>query len=314
MRAAVYTAYGDTSVIQLQDIPTPKYKDNEVLVKVRAVGVNPIDWKVRKGMLRYIMPIKFPAIGGLDICGDIVAIGKQVTKYRVGDCIFTRSDRFPGGGYAEYAVLREDTVAPKPDQLSPVEASSIPLTALTALQALRDKGHIQQNDEVLIIGASGGVGLFAVQLAKFFGAKVTAVCSTKNVEWVQSLGPDEVIDYKVSPIFKSNQSFNIIFDTVVVSNYVAAKPYLKNQGTYITTLPDLNFLFGSILSLFSSKKAKFILEHNSLPDLMLLRDLVNQGKLKTRIDSTYELTDLAKAHERSETHHASGKIVIKVAD
>ncbi|MEH1968954.1 NAD(P)-dependent alcohol dehydrogenase [Nostoc sp.] len=313
MKAVVIRRYGATEVLQYEDLEQPKIEPTQLLVKVRASSVNPIDWKIRQGMLSLIVGSKFPKILGFDVAGDVVAVGSSVTRFKPGDAIYG-STSFPGGGYAEFAAIPENLAAFKPTNLSYEEAAAVPLAALTALQALRNEGNIQTGQNVLINGAAGGVGFFAVQIAKALGAVVTGVSSTKNLDLVKSLGADRVIDYTQQDFTEDTAQYDIIFDAVGKRSLSQTKRVLKPKGIYITTLPSPEVLLEGVLTAFlPGQKAKFILEKPNAQDLVYLKELIEAGKIRVVIDRTYPLQELAAAHSYSETGRAVGKIVLAVS-
>ncbi|MDZ8090130.1 MAG: NAD(P)-dependent alcohol dehydrogenase [Nostoc sp. DedQUE12b] len=313
MKAVVIRRYGEAEVLQYEDVEQPKIDSTQLLVKVRASSVNPIDWKIRQGMLSLITGNKFPKILGFDVAGDVVAVGSSVTRFKPGDAIYG-STSFPGGGYAEFVAVPENLVALKPTNLSYEEAAAVPLAALTALQALRDEGNIQTGQAVLINGAAGGVGSFAVQIAKALGAEVTGVSSTKNLDLVKSLGANRVIDYKQQDFTQDIAQYDIIFDAVGKRSLSQTKRVLKPNGIYITTLPSPEVLLEGVLTAFlPGQKAKFILQKPNTQDLIYLKELIEAGKIRAVIDRTYLLQELAAAHAYSESERAVGKIVIAVS-
>ncbi|MBD2360826.1 NAD(P)-dependent alcohol dehydrogenase [Anabaena minutissima FACHB-250] len=310
MKAVIIRRYGATDVLQYEELEQPQIKPDELLVRVHASSVNPIDWKTRKGMLSFLTGNKFPMILGFDVAGEVVAVGSQVTRFRVGDAIYG-STKFPGGAYAEFAAVPENLAALKPTNLSYEEAATVPLAAMTALQALRDLGHILPRQKVLINGAAGGVGMFAVQIAKAFNAEVTGVCSTKNLEFVKSLGADRVIDYTEQDFTAEMIQYDIIFDAVAKRSLAHCKKVLKPNGVYISTLPTPEVLIQGFLSMFlPGQKAKFVMEKPNAQDLVYLKELIEAGKVRTVIDRTYPLQELAAAHAYSESERTVGKIAI----
>lgn len=312
MKAAVINQYGKAETFQIADVDTPTVDEHAVLIKMAASSINPIDWKIRQGKLRGIVRLKFPAILGYDFAGTIEQVGSKVQDLQVGDEVFGVSDRRGGEAYAEYLALNANIVAKKPKAISMSESAAIPLAALTALQALRDLANLQPNQSVLVIGGSGGVGIFAIQIAKILGAQVTAVCSGKNIEFVRLLGADESIDYQRQPSLTKGKTYDVIFDTVAKHNFLKVRPYLKKQGVYITTLPDITILISHLMRIISRKKAKFILMKANRQDLQWLAQQVDQSKLKPVIDSFFSLSNIAKAHTLSETERARGKIVLTI--
>jgi NADPH:quinone reductase-like Zn-dependent oxidoreductase len=313
MKAAVIHRYGSADVLQYEDVAPPKIKPDELLVKVHASCINPADWKIRKGMLRIVTGNKFPMILGFDLAGEVVEVGANVTRFTIGDSIYGTLKPPNGGAYAEFAAVPESCVALKPTNMSYIEAASVPVAGLTALQGLRDKGNIKPGQAVLINGASGGVGIFAVQIAKILGAEVTGVCSTKNLDFVKSLGADRVIDYTQQDFTQDTVQYDIIFDTVGKRSFFECKKVLKPSGIYVTTLPTPeNILPGILTTILPGQKAKLVLESPNSQDLVDLKELIAAGKLRTVIDHTYSLQELATAHAYSESERAVGKIAIAV--
>lgn len=313
MKATIIRQYGSAEVLQYEDVEKPQIKPDQLLVKIYASSVNAIDWKIRRGMMKVLTGSKFPKILGFDLAGEVVEIGSNVTRFQVGDAVYG-SASFPGGGYAEYAAVPENLVALKPTNLSYEEAATVPLVAMTALQALRNQGNIQPGQAVLINGASGGVGIFAVQIAKALGAEVTGVCSTRNLELVKSLGADRVIDYKQQDFTQDTAKYDIIFDAVGKRSLSATKQVLKPNGIYVTTLPSPQVLLQAALTAFlPGQKAKLVFEKANAEDLNYLKELIEAGKIRTIIDRTYPLQELAAAHAYSESERAVGKIAIAIA-
>jgi len=214
MKAVIINRYGSPDVLQYQDVELPQIKRDQLLVRVHAASVNPIDWKIRKGMLRLFTGNSFPMILGFDVSAEVVEVGQSVTQFKPGDLIYARLDQLPGGAYAEYAAVAAKVAALKPENLTHEEAAAVPLAALTALQALRDEGGLQPGHKVLINGSSGGVGTFAVQIAKAMAAEVTAVCSPKNIELAKTLGADHTLDYTQQDFTQDVARYDIIFDAV----------------------------------------------------------------------------------------------------
>ncbi len=313
MKAIAIRGYGSADVLQYEDLPTPKIKSDQLLVKVHAASVNPVDWKIRQGMLQLITGYSFPKILGFDLSGEVVEVGSAVTRFKPGDLIYGCLSVAFGGAYAEYAAVPERVVAKKPANMTFEEAASLPVAAGTSLQALRDLGNIQPLQSVLVNGASGGVGIFAVQLAKIFGSEVTAVCSSKNFDLVKSLGADRLIDYKQQDFTQDAALYDIIFDAVAKESFSSCKEVLKPNGIYITTLPTPDtFVQGALTALIPGKKAKFILLNSNTEDFTYLKDLVEAGKMRTVIDRTFPLNELAAAHTYSESGRTVGKIAIAI--
>lgn len=314
MKAVVINQYGAPEVLQLQDKPIPQIKSDQMLVKVYASSINPIDWKTRKGMLAIIFGNKFPMVLGYDISGEVVQVGSEVTQFRQGDQIYACLDPATSGSYAEYAPVPEKVAYFKPQNLTYEEAAAVPLAAETALQALRDLGEIKAGDRILINGASGGVGTFAVQIAKALGAEVTAVCSQKNAELVKSLGADRIIDYTNQDFTKESVKYDIILDAVAKRSFWECQNILSSNGVYVTTVPDfVNSAAILIAQLIPGKKAKLILLKSNGKDLAYLKELIEGNKLRSIIARTYPLSEIAQAHAESETGRVVGKLVITVS-
>ncbi|MDY7016251.1 MAG: NAD(P)-dependent alcohol dehydrogenase, partial [Cyanobacteriota bacterium] len=249
---------------------------------------------------------------GFDLAGDVVEIGDRATGFQLGDAIYGIAS-LSGGGYAEFAAVPAKSVAPKPRNLNYVEAASIPGAAITALQALRDCGKLESGQSVLINGASGGVGSFAVQIGKLLKAEVTGVCSTRNLEWVKGLGCDRVIDYTQQDFTREAARYDLIFDAVAKRSFGACKTALKPRGIYVNTLPNASLMLQSLLTaLLPGKKAKLVFESPNRKDLAYLKDAIEAGKIRTVIDRVYPLSEIAEAHRYSETERAAGKIGIEI--
>jgi NADPH:quinone reductase-like Zn-dependent oxidoreductase len=325
MKAIVYEKYGPPEVLQLKDVKKPIAKDNEVLIKIYATTVAAEDPRWRSftfpawGWLpmRIQVGLRKPRnkILGFELAGEIESVGKDVKLFKEGDRVFGHT--LSGGTYAEYKCMPEDGVlAIKPDNTTYEEAVAIPNGGLTALLFLR-KGSIQSGQKVLINGASGTVGIAAVQLAKYFGAEVTGVCSSRNVEMVKSLGADEVIDYTEEDFTQSGESYDIIFDVKGWKSFSRCKKLLKKGGIYLTTNPGLK-VFLQILwtSLMGSKKVKWVASGliAKAEDLIFIKELVEGGKIKSVIDRCYPLGQMAEAHRYVETGHKKGDVVITLGN
>ncbi|MDJ0708066.1 MAG: NAD(P)-dependent alcohol dehydrogenase [Leptolyngbyaceae cyanobacterium MO_188.B28] len=311
MKAIVINAYGAADVLQLMDIDQPTPKPNQIKVKIQAAGVNPVDWKIRKGMLKLVTGSRFPRVLGSDLAGEVVECGDQATRFKVGDAIYAFTNPTVGGAYAEFAVIPEQIACLKPQNLTFAQAAAAPLAATTALQALRDQGKLQSGQTVLVNGAAGGVGLFAIQIAKAMGATVTGVCSGPKIELVEGLGCDRVIDYTQQDFTQAPDRYNLIFDAVSKQSFRSCKRILEPNGVYVNTLPSPSGLLQTLLTgLTPGKKSKFILVQPNGRDLDYLRSLFESQKLRPIIDRTYPLAETAAAHTYSETERATGKLVI----
>ncbi len=324
MKAVVYTDYGPPEVLRLEEVEKPAPKDDEVLVKVHAAAANPLDWHFMRGTplpFRLVFGFRRPknTFLGADIAGHVEAVGSGATQFQPGDEVFGDVSGSGLGGFAEYVCAREETLALKPSTLSFEEAAAVPVAAITALQGLRDKGQIRSGQQVLVNGASGGVGTFVVQLAKHFGAEVTGVCSTRNLELVRSIGADRVVDYTREDFTKSGQPYDLILDAVgncSVSDYERA---LGPQGRCVivgfTTLTHLLqvALLGAWVSRRGRKKIGVMgAAKPNQTDLVFIKELLEVGKVAPVIDRTYPLSETAEAIRYLEKGHARGKVVIDI--
>jgi len=318
MKAAVYRKFGPPEVLKIEDVEKPIPGEDQVLIRIFAATVAKEDPSVRKapGINGFIKPRK--KIIGFYLAGEIESIGSKVSKFKVGDRVFG-SPGMSFGTYAEYKCMPETgALAIIPSGLSFQEAAAIPNGALTTIPFLRDKGKIRSGQKVLINGASGTVGVSAVQLAKYYGTEVTGVCSTSNIELVKSLGADLVIDYTGEDFTKSSERYDIVFDAVGKSSFYSCRNILKNDGIYLTTVPSpASMLFSFLRSASSGKKLKFAATglrsaKKKIPDLNFAKELVETGKLKAVIDRTYPLEEIAEAHRYVETGRKKGDVVITI--
>jgi NADPH:quinone reductase-like Zn-dependent oxidoreductase len=320
MKAIVHTQYGPPDVLQFTDVEKPTPKDNEVLIKLSAASVNPLDLFSLRGapLIRSIPGLRTPKckIPGCDIAGRVEAVGRDVKQFQPGDEVFGVTG-FGGGGLAEYACTLEDKVTLKPANSSFEDAAAVPVAALTALQGLRDKGRIRAGQKVLVEGASGGVGTFAVQIAKSFGAEVTAVCSTRNVETARSIGADHVIDYTREDFTKSGQRYDLILGANAHHSIFDYRRALSQDGIYVLVGGAVGRIFqgmllGPLLSLTGIMKTCFFIANINQKDLVFLKDLLEAGKVVPVIDRRYPLSDAAEALRYLEERHARGKVVVTV--
>ncbi|GMT46828.1 MAG: alcohol dehydrogenase [bacterium] len=313
MKAIVINRYGSAEVLEYKEVPLPQVKPSHLLVRIHATSVNPVDFKIRRGEIRLFTGLINPRVRilGFDVAGEVVEVGKRVKTFRKGDQVYAFLGIRDGGAYAEYTSVPERSVAIKPANMSFEEAAAVPLASLTALQALRDKGKISAGKKVLINGASGGVGTFAVQIAKASGAVVAGVCSSKNIELVQSLGADSVIDYTKKDFTEDSRTYDIIYDVVANKSFSTCKKVLTTNGIYITTIPDPKTIFQKLpTSLLPGKKSTFIMVKANSNDLDFIKDLIEAGKIKSVIDKTFPLSQVAAAHTYCEAGHSRGKNVI----
>jgi NADPH:quinone reductase-like Zn-dependent oxidoreductase len=288
MKAIVIDNYGGIDQLQLRALPDPRPKADEVLVRVRAAGVNPIDWKIRQGQLRFIIRPNYPYVPGSDIAGEVVAAGPEAAPFKSGDPVVGFVAPRRGGGYAELAVAKKTAVALKPSSLSFTEAASLPTAACTALQALRDLGKLSEGANALILGGAGGVGHFSVQIAKALGAKTSATCGPSNTEFVQFLGADNVINYSGKGLATDSDCYDVVFDAVAKSSFVICQPLLAPGGIYVTTLPTPSLFFWSGIQSIAGflrkvKRAKGILVRPRGKDIAFLCQMVDEAKLRPTV-------------------------------
>jgi NADPH:quinone reductase-like Zn-dependent oxidoreductase len=319
MKAILRTEYGPPEVLQFTEVVKPIPKDAEVLIKVQAASVNPLDWRILRGkpFLIRLGALRTPKhkILGVDIAGRVEAVGSHVKQFRPGDEVFGGGKNL--GGFAEYVCTAEDNLALKPANLSFEDAAAIPVAAISALQGLRDKGGIERGQNVLVDGASGGVGTFAVQIAKSFGAEVTAVCSTRNVDKARSLGADHVIDYTRENFTKSVRRYDLILAVNAYHSIFDYRRALSQDGICVIVGGDLAQVFqavllGPLLSLIGRKKVRFVGANINQKDLVFLKDLLEAGKVEPVIDRRYPLSSVAEALRYLEEGHAQGKVIIAV--
>ncbi len=312
MKAALIEQYGNPDVFKIVEIPKPVPGPSDVLIKVYAASVNPVDWKIRKGNLKMLLSKKFPKILGIEFSGVIEETGENVTDFKKGQRVFAGKG-YEGGGYAEYAVAEAGRTVLIPDNVSFEEASTMAVAGMTALQGLRNKGRIKPGSDVIINGASGGVGTYAVQIAKVLGAKVTAVCSAKNFDLVKSLGADVLIDYKETDFTKLPKKYNIVFDAVGYRTFWQTRKVLKKKGIYVNISPSIPLYITSLITrLNPGKKSKGFMLHPDMNDLREVMQMISDKKIRVVIDKVFPLEKLSEAHQYSETERAKGKIVISV--
>ncbi len=322
MKAIVYEQYGSPDVLQLKEVEKPTPKDDEVLIKVYAAAANAADKYLLAGkpiVARFEFGLFKPKknILGADVAGKVEAIGKNVKRFQVDDEIFGDLSACGFGGFAEYVCASEDTLVLKPETLSFEDAAAIPMSAVTALQALRDQGQIQAGQKVLIYGASGGVGTFAVQIAKSFGAEVTAVCSTGKIDMVRSLGADHVIDYTKEDFSQNRERYDLILAANGDHSIFKYKGLLSPQGTYVVSGGSMTQIFqamllGPLISKFGSHNMRNVLAVPKANDLAFVKELIESGKVVPVIDKRYPLSQVPDALRYLGEGHAKGKIIITV--
>ncbi|HET8921864.1 MAG TPA: NAD(P)-dependent alcohol dehydrogenase [Candidatus Acidoferrum sp.] len=325
MKAIVYQGFGSPDILRCEEIDKPIPGDDEVLIKVRAASVNPLDWKLMKGgpfILRLLLGVGTPKIRrpGVDVAGQVEAVGRNVTQFKPGDEVFGTCR----GAFAEYATSRsvpgmKSVLVIKPLKVTFEQAASAPVAALTALQGLRDKGRIQQGQRVLINGAAGGVGTFAVQIAKSFGANVTGVCSTSNVDMVRSIGADQVIDYNHQDFTKSGRRYDIVLDCVGNHSFSEWRRVLNPEGILVGVGAPANVplsrllagLIGALVrSVFVSQKIAIFIARVSQQDLTTVTELMVAGKVAPVIDKCYKLSEAREAFRYAAQGHTRGKLII----
>lgn len=320
MKAIVYRKYGSPDVLQCEEVEKPITGNDDVSIKVRAASVNPYDWHFMRGtpyFIRLLTGLRKPKTIrlGVDVAGQVEAVGKNITQFKPGDEVFGTCK----GAFAEYACCAESEVVLKPANVTFAQAASVPIAGLTALQGLRDKGQIQPGQKVLVNGAAGGVGTFAVQIAKSFGAQVTGVCSTRNVEMVRSIGADRVVDYTQEDFTKSGQRYDMLFDCIGNHSLRACVRVLHPKGIHVGAggpsgrwgiSPMVGFLKKLVVSRFVSQKFVAFIAKVTKDDLAILRDLMLAGKVTPVIDRHYRLSEVAEAIRYLEEGHAQGKVAI----
>jgi NADPH:quinone reductase-like Zn-dependent oxidoreductase len=310
MKAVCIHEYGGIDKLKYEDVPRPTPADDEMLVRVHAAGINPVDDKIRSGAFSAFTNYRMPLILGWDVSGVVEQVGKKVTKYKVGDAVFAYMNIQKPGAYAEFAVVREADACPKPAKLTHIQAAAIPLAATTAWQALVDNAKLEKGQTVLIHGAAGGVGHFAVQIAKARGAKVIATGSTKSLPFLKELGADVSIDYTAAKFEDIAKDVDVVLDTIGGDTQQRSFNVLKKGGVLVSVVqpPD------QALAKERGVRALIFLAHPDGPELAEIVKLVDAGKLKPTVSKTFPLSEASKAHEQIETKHTKGKIVLEVVE
>lgn len=311
MRAMVYDDYGDADMLHEAQLEVPRRLPGQILIAVAAAGINPIDARLRRGELKWVLPGGFPRVPGFDVAGVVAATGDD-GRFRVGDRVMAFLDHRRGGGYAELATCAADAAVQIPATLAFETAAAMPLAGTTALQALRDHGKLQPGDRVLINGASGGVGMFAVQIAKAYRAEVAAVASGANEAFCRSLGADQFFNYETTDFTDLGERWDLIFDAAGKASYLAARRVLAPGGRYVTTEPDARGILATLLSWPLGKTGSVIMAHPRSADLAELIRLSEAGQVRVTIDRSYPLQRAAEAQRRIETGVDHGKLVLTV--
>ncbi|MEO1448699.1 MAG: NAD(P)-dependent alcohol dehydrogenase [Bacteroidota bacterium] len=310
MRAIVFNEYGGPEVLHMAERPLPRPGKGEVMIRIRAAALNPIDCEVRGGMIKALPGQRLPKIPGSDFAGVIEACGASVKAFHVGDRVWGMAKTYKGGAYATHIRISHQEIGLMPEKWDFPEAAAVPLAALTSLQALRDHGRLAKGESVLINGASGGVGTFAIQIAKSYGARVIAVCSHRNIELVQELGADEVIDYTQTDILKLDRQFDIFFDAYGNKSLSWTRHLLPSEGRYVSTIPNPRNFKAKAFNLFRAQKGSVVLVRSRTRDLDQLKTWAEKGQLKPVIDRQYNWTDAVEAQRFLETRRARGKVVL----
>jgi NADPH:quinone reductase-like Zn-dependent oxidoreductase len=315
LKAAVIEGYGGSDRLEIREIERPRPGVGQVLVRVRAAGVNPLDWKIRRGELRFVMPKRFPWVPGFDVAGVVEEIGVEVDRFAPGDAVH---GIVQGGACAEFALLDTSAAAMILDGLSFEAAAVVPVGGLTAWQALVGRGELAPGENVLVNGAAGGVGHLAVQIAAALGAHVTGVASGRNQDFLRDLGAERTIDYESEDFTRDEETFDVVFDAAGTSSFHECDLILGEGGIYVTTEVGPRIFFhslrGAISGLFGpARRARWLTVKPKGEDLAAVDGLILRGKVRPHVDRVFSLDEIRQAHEASEAGHARGKIVVRVA-
>lgn len=313
MQAIVYHTYGPPQVLRAEQLDRPAASGGQLLVRVRAAALNPVDCEIRRGSLRLLSGWRFPKVPGSDFAGEVVEAGAGGPRYRPGERVYGMVPPLRGGSYAEYLAVEPGKLARMPAGLSFEAAASLPLAALTALQALRDLAHVKAGQRVFIHGGSGGVGTVAIQIAKYLDARVTTTCSYRNLELVHALGADEVIDYTTTDVTGIEGGYDCYFDVYGNMPYRRVKHLLQPRGVHVSTIiAPANFLTALWTRLRPGRQARVVVVRSRSKDLELIRQLVENEQLTPIVDRTFPLEAAADAQAYLETRRASGKVVLQI--
>ncbi|MEQ9301289.1 MAG: NAD(P)-dependent alcohol dehydrogenase [Cyclobacteriaceae bacterium] len=314
MRASVINRYGEPSEFTLSEVPKPQIKAGRILVKVLYTSVNPIELLQRAGKFKIPLASGLPRILGSDFSGVVSQVGDGVTSFKPGDKVFGMRSTFEGGAYAEYVSVKPCQLSPMPSNYSFEEAAGLPLVTLTTWQSVVGLAKFKAGQTVLVNGASGGVGVYAVQLIKALGGHVTATCSYRNKALVKSLGADVVLDYTKISILELGQQFDVFYDAYGNFSLGEVEHLLTKSGTYVSTIPNLKNFTNHGISFLSKKKGKVVVVRPNAQQLERIKTMCEEGQIKPIIDSTFDLSEMPQAHEKIRTKRAKGKVVIKVSD
>lgn len=305
MLAAYYSSFGGPEVIELGDQPAPRLGKDEILVKVRASALNPVDYRLRQGQFQWALRRKLPKLIGADFAGEVVQSNHP--DYRKGQAVFGQVSALQGGAHAQLLVAKSHQLAPKPDNLIWEEAAALPLVSSTVVQSLRDWAKLQEGESIAIIGGGGGVGSIAIQYAKYLGVETTAVGSTEKQNLMKELGADHLVDYTQESL---TGQFNVVFDAAGKQTWSEGRKYLKKGGRWLTLQPYPKYYALMVLTWWLPKKLKVMLNRVNAKDLQLIRELAEQEVLRPVMDSTFTLEEVQKAYERLESGHCAGKVVL----
>ncbi|MHC4471699.1 MAG: NADP-dependent oxidoreductase [Planctomycetota bacterium] len=309
MKAALFRRFGGTEVLEWTDTPDPHPKRGEIRVRVRASSINAFECEIREGAFKILTGRRFPMIAGHDIAGEVEELGEGVSRFRPGDRVFAMRKAFSSGAHAEFAIIPESSAALVPEGVSTEDAGVVPLSALTAWQALHEIGRVASGQRVLINGASGGVGTFAVQFARLAGAEVTGVCSRENAELVRRLGASEVIDYGTQDPTQAT-GFDVVFDTVTKLPFAASKHMLKHGGVWVCTRFDGAYVAARLLAPFRARQLRLVAVKPSGRQLEQIGALISAGKVEVVVARTFPITEIAAAHTESGAGRVRGKIAL----
>ena len=312
MKAFAYSRHGDGSVLKAHELDTPKLGKSQALIRVHSMALNPLDYRLRSGAFKVVTGFRFPRLIGSDFSGTIEAVGHDVAGFDIDDAVIGMTQQVFRGVSADLIAINVDQITHAPRSLDLTHAASLPLAALTAYQALTDLVTITPGMKVLINGASGGVGVFATQMAAVFGAQVTAVTSYRNTGWMESLGASESLDYTKTDFTKASARYDVIFDCYGNRPFLRSKPALVDNGTYISTIPAPHTYASTLLNAFRSQKSKVVVVRPRGSDLKTIVDMIDGGRLKTIVDEIFQREDIYAAYGKLESKRAKGKIVVEL--